>query len=138
MFNCPMAFLMGFLGRSAGKESACHAGDPSSTPGSGRSPGDGLPTPVFLGFHGGSDSKESACNVGYLGSIPGWGRSPGRGHDNPLQYSCMENPLSWTRSLAGYSPWGCEELHTTEGLSTELRQPVRRAPQPHYLPRKTS
>ena len=40
---------------------------------------------------GGSDSKESACNVGDLGSIPGLGRSPGGGHDNPLQYSCLEN-----------------------------------------------
>ena len=91
MFNCPMAFLIGFLGRSAGKESACHAGDPSSTPGSGRSPGDGLPTPVFLGFHGGSDSKESACNVGYLGSIPGLGKSLGEGKGYQLQYSGLES-----------------------------------------------
>ena len=53
---------------------------------------DRLPTPVFLGFPGGSDGKESACNVGDLGSIPGLGRSPGGGHDNPLQYSCLENP----------------------------------------------
>ena len=36
-----------------------------------------------------------------LGSIPGWGRSPGGGHGNPLQYSCLENPLG-QRSLAGY------------------------------------
>ena len=44
-------------------------------------------------FPGGSDSKESACNVGDLCSIPGLARSPGGGHDNPLQYSCLENPM---------------------------------------------
>ena len=42
---------------------------------------------------GGSDSKESACNVGDPGLIPGLGRSLGEGKDNPLQYSCLENPM---------------------------------------------
>ena len=42
---------------------------------------------------GASNGKESACNVGDLGLIPGLGRSPGRGHDNPLQYSCLENSM---------------------------------------------
>ena len=37
--------------------------------------------------------KESACNLGHLGSIPGSGRSPGGGLGNPLQYSCLENPM---------------------------------------------
>ena len=46
-----------------------------------------------MGFPGGSDGKESACNVGDLGSIPGLGRSPGGEHGNPLQYSCLENPM---------------------------------------------
>ena len=41
----------------------------------------------------GSVSKESACNVGDPGSIPGSGRSPGGGHGNPLQYSCLGNPM---------------------------------------------
>ena len=36
---------------------------------------------------------ESACNAGDLGSIPGEGRSPGEGNGNPLQYSCLENPM---------------------------------------------
>ena len=45
--------------------------------------------------------------------IPGWGRSPGGGRGNPLQYSCLENPMdrgAWqaTRSM------GCKELGTTE------------------------
>ena len=40
-----------------------------------------------------SDGKESACSARDLGSIPGSGRSPGGGHGNPLQYSCLENPM---------------------------------------------
>ena len=61
--------------------------------------------------------KESTCNVGDLGLIPGLGRSPGGGHDNPLQYSCLENP-NGQRSLEGYSPWGHKASDTTERLST--------------------
>ena len=45
-------------------------------------------------FPSGPDGKESACNVRDLGSIPGLGRSPGGGHGNPLQYSCLENPMN--------------------------------------------
>ena len=70
-----------------------------------------------LSLLGGSDGKEAACNVGDLDSIPGLGRSPGGGHVNPLQYSCLENPHG-QRSLAGYTPWGCKQLDTTEQLST--------------------
>ena len=54
---------------------------------------DRLPTPVFLGFPVGSDCKESAYNVGVLGLVPGSGRSPREGNGNPLQYSCLENPM---------------------------------------------
>ena len=46
-----------------------------------------------LDFPDGSDSKASAYNVGDPVSIPGWGRSPGEGNSNPLQYSCLENPM---------------------------------------------
>ena len=42
------------------------------------------------GFHVGSYGKESACHAGDLGLIPG---SPGEVHGNPLQYSCLENPM---------------------------------------------
>ena len=74
---------------SAGKESACNAGDPGSNPGSGTSPGEGIgysfqyswaSTVVQL-------VKESACNAGDPGSIPGLGRSPGEGIGYPLQCS---------------------------------------------------
>ena len=44
-------------------------------------------------FPGGSEGKASACNVGDLGLIPGSGRHPGEGNGNPLQYSCLENPM---------------------------------------------
>ena len=47
----------------------------------------------FMGFPGGSDGKESACNAGDVGSIPGPGRYPGEGNGNPLQYSCLGNPM---------------------------------------------
>ena len=43
---------------------------------------------------GSSVSKESACSAGDPGSIPGLGRSPGEGNGNPLQYYCLENPMS--------------------------------------------
>ena len=41
----------------------------------------------------GSDSKKSACNAEDPGSIPGSGRSPEERNSNPLQYSCLENPM---------------------------------------------
>ena len=44
-------------------------------------------------FPGGSDGKDSACNAGDWGSTPGSGRSPGVGNNNPLQHSCLENPV---------------------------------------------
>ena len=45
------------------------------------------------GSPGGSVSEESIYNVGDLGLIPGLGRSPGGGNGNPLQYSCLKNPM---------------------------------------------
>ena len=52
-------------------------------------------TSLICGFTGGSlvDSKESACNTGDPGSIPGSRRPSGEGNGNPLQYSCLENPM---------------------------------------------
>ena len=65
---------LGFPGSSAGKKSACNAGDSTSIPKSGRSPGEERgypPTLVFMGFPGGSDGKESACSAEDLSPIPG-------------------------------------------------------------------
>ena len=55
---------------------------------------------VFIGFPGGSDGKASVYNAGDLSLFPGSGRFPGEGNGNPLQYSCLENPLdggAWCR-----------------------------------------
>ena len=57
-----------------------------------------------MGFPGGPDGKESACDARDLGSIPGWEDSPGGGHGNPLQYSCLENPMAreaWWATIYG-------------------------------------
>ena len=59
---------------------------------------------VLVGFPGGSDGKESTCNAGDLGSIPGLGRAPGEENRNPLQYSCLENPMDrgvWQATVHG-------------------------------------
>ena len=59
------------------------------------------------------------CNEGDLGLIPGSGRSPGGGHDNPLQYSCLENPMergAWWATVHR----GCKESDTTERLTLSL------------------
>ena len=59
--------------------------------------------------------KNSPANAGDardMGSIPGSGRSLGGGNGNPLQYSCLANPIE--RSVMGYSPWSQKELDTTE------------------------
>ena len=57
-----------------------------------------------IAFPGGSDSKVFAYNAGDLGSIPGLGRSPGERNGNPLQYSCLENPMDrgdWLATVHG-------------------------------------
>ena len=57
----------------------------------------------YINFPGGSDSKESTCNAGDLGLIPQLGRSPER-HGNPIQYSCLENPMdrgAWWATVHG-------------------------------------
>ena len=67
------------------------------------------------GFPGGSDGKVSVSRAGDPGSIPGSGRSPGEGNGNPLQHSCLENPMDRGAWL-GYSPWGHKESDRTEQL----------------------
>ena len=72
-------------------------------PGRKRSAWNSLGLQTSGNFPGGSDGKESACN----GGDPGSGRSPGERNDNPLQYSCLENPMDrgawWLQSMRSQS-----------------------------------
>ena len=59
---------------------------------------------MSVGFPDGSEVKNPAANAGDLGSIPGSGRSPGEGSGNPLQYSCLGNPMdrgAWQVTVHG-------------------------------------
>ena len=59
-----------------------------------------------MGFPGGADGEESACRSGDPGLVPGSGRSPGEGNGNPLQCSCLENPMdrgAWRATVHGVS-----------------------------------
>ena len=61
------------------------------------------------GFPHSSVGKKSACHAGDPGSIPGLGRSPGEGYRNPLQYSCLENPMdrgAWQATVHGVARVG--------------------------------
>ena len=77
---------------------------------------------ISKGLPGASDGKESACHVGDPGSIPGWGRSPGRGHGNPLQYSCLENPM-------GRAAWWATQSMGSQRVGLDLGT----KPQPQYI-----
>ena len=69
--------FLGFPGGIVVKNLPCDAGD----------------TALILDVPGGSDGKVSAYNAGDLCASPGLGRCPGEGNGNPLQYSCLENPM---------------------------------------------
>ena len=77
---------------------------------------------LFLGMGGGLpwwlSGKESAANAEDMGSLPGLGRPSGEGNGNPLQHSCLENPMD--RGIWG-SPWGRKVSDTAEQLSTQHR-----------------
>ena len=73
--------------------------------------------------------KESTCNargIGDMGSVPGSGRSPGGGNGNPLQYSCLENPVdrgAWWATVHGVTESDMTEVteHAHTCLSTFLQ-----------------
>ena len=67
---------------------------------------------VRVGVLGGSVVKNLPANAGDVGSIPGSGRSPGEGKGNPLQHSCLGNPMdrgAWQTIVHGVA----KELDTT-------------------------
>ena len=80
-----------------------------------------MPVTGDKGFPCSSVSKESACNARDLGSIPGSGRSPGEGNGNPLQYSCLENPMNreaWqSRTLRSDFSLHFTSLHTRQSAA---------------------
>ena len=59
--------------------------------------------------------KKPPANAGDLGSMPGLGRSPGGGRGNPLQYSCLENPMD-----RGASVWAT--VHGVAKSQTQLKR----------------
>ena len=87
-------YFFDFPSSSAGKESACNAGDPGLIPGSGRSPGEGIGYPLQYSWASfvAQLLKNPPAMQETLGLIPGLGRAPGEWHGNPLQISCLENP----------------------------------------------
>ena len=99
-----------FPGSSDGREPAWNTGDLGSTSEWERSHRYSCLECIAMGlwwkkgFPGGLHSKESACNAGDPGLIPGLGRSPGEGNGNPLQYSCLGNPMdrgAWRATVHG-------------------------------------
>ena len=70
---------------------------------------------LIVGFPGGASGKDTVClcrRHRNVGSIPGLGRSPGEGHGNPLQYSCLENPMD--REVGEAKVHSITELDMTE------------------------
>ena len=81
---------------------------------------------ILDGFPGGSEVKASASNVGDSDSIPGLGRSPGEGNGNPLQYSCLRNPIN--RGARQATIHGvAEKLDIIERVSSSSSKLVYRA-----------
>ena len=106
--------IWGFPCSSAGKESACNAGDTRFNSWVGKIPWrrDRLPTSVFIGFPGGSDSKESACNEGDLDSIPGLGRCLEEGmetHSSILAWRISMDRGAWWATVHGVAKWDMTE-----------------------------
>ena len=66
-----------------------------------------------MGFLGGSVGRESTYNARDAGSIPVLGRSPGRELGNPLQYSCLENPID-------REAWQATVHKTTKSMHTHI------------------
>ena len=74
--------------------------------------------------------KESPCNAGDAGDaslIPGLRRSPGGGNDNPLQYSCLENPMARGAWLAAVHGVAKSQTQQTEQSTAHLHKETRDA-----------
>ena len=105
----------GFPGGSDGKESACNARDPSSVPGSGRSPEEEIGYPLQYSW--------ASLLAQMVKNLPAMRETVVQflGWENPLEKgkATHSSILAWRipwreRSLADYSPWGCKEMDMTE------------------------
>ena len=93
-------------------------------------------TPEQQDLLDGSDGKASTYNGGDPGSIPGFGRSSGEGNGNPLQYSCLENPMdggAWWATVHGVAN-SQTRLSTSLSLFTLMHWRRQRHPTPVFLP----
>ena len=85
---------------------------------------------------GGLEVKASACNAEDLSSIPGLGRSPGEGNGNPLQYSCLENPMdrgAWWATVHGVAKSWTRLSDFTSLFTSLLFRAFRKAsPDSHF------
>ena len=115
------------LESSVGEESTCNAGDSRSTPGSGRSTGEGIGYP--LQYSWASFVAQLVKNLPAmrkdLGSIPGLGRAPGEGKGYPLQYSGLENSMDCivhgvAKSRTQLSDFHFQESYEDSNFSTSL------------------
>ena len=89
---------------------------------------------IFVQLANGSDGKASDYNAGDPGSIPGSGRPPGEGNGNPLQYSCLENPMdgeAWWAIVHGVtkSRTRLSDLTLTSSKDTSSKQKINRETQ---------
>ena len=106
--------LQGFPDSSAGKESACNAGESGSIPGLGRSPGEGIGYPLqylWISLVAQMVKNPSAMKKTWIRSL-GW--------EDPLEegvatHSTLAWRIPWTEEPGGlHSPWGCKELDMAE------------------------
>ena len=74
--------------------------------------------------------KNLPATGGDVGSIPGLGRSPGEGNGNPLQYSCLGNPMD-RGAFVGYYPWGYKRVR--HDLETKQKQPFLRKSKTYFI-----
>ena len=101
--------MVAFPGNSAGKESSCNAGDPSSISGLGRSTGEEIGYP--LQYFWASLLAQMVKNLPAMGET--WVRPLGR--EDPLEKGKSTHSVFWPgESLGLYSPWGLKEADTTE------------------------
>ena len=110
--------MMVFPGSSAGKESACKAGDPSLIPGSVRSPAEGIGYPLQYSWASlAAQMVKNLLQCGRPGFDPWVGKIPWRRTWQPTPVFCLEYPHG-QKSLASYSPRVIKKSDTTERLST--------------------